>query len=300
MRYLINLARSNVAPRLLVATLLAVFFYHGLLDSSAEFSPRRSHPLGPTVAMANVAEVIGISDVTAAESIDPLEDRNTRIMTLAETDHLALLNLALENYTRNVQAFSATFYKQERINGKLKPTQKIAVQFKEQPFSLLMKWQENIGTIDKLLYVEGSYDNKMIVHPAGLLAWIKSVRRDPAGRDARKSSRRTCNQFGFRRTIEGMIAVYQDAQSAGDLQMSSLGRTERFGRPCVTFVRTLPPKDQYPCARMVVDFDLEYLLPVSVSSYDWQENLLSQYSYRDLDFNASFAAAAFTPAANGL
>lgn len=294
MRHLIRIARSNVAPRLLVGALLAWFLYQGLLAGKTEPQFVQASPLGPTIAMANMAEI-------RVDQLDRKRDTQTAdILALAQTDHVALLERALVNYERRVQAFTATFGKQERINGKLKPAEKIAIKFKDEPFSLLMQWQENAGRIDKLLYVEGSNDDQMIVHPAGLLAWIKSVKRDPTGPEARKSSRRTCNQFGFRRTLVDMLEVYRQAQAADDLEIASLGRTQHDGRECVSFERRLPAKEQYPCARMVIDFDLEYLLPVAVSSYDWQGNMVSRYTYADLNFNTTLTSTAFTPAANGL
>ena len=293
-RHLVNLAQSNITPRLLVGALIGWFLCSGLLDGHTKSPISRTYPLRPAVALADIAEI------TAAQMQNDFDNHAAHIVKLAETDHVALLTLALENYQRRVQAFTGTFHKQERINGKLKPVETIAVQFKEQPFSLLMQWRENAGPIDKLLYVEGSNDDQMIVHPAGLFSWIKSVKRDPIGSEARKSSRRTCNQFGFRRTMTDMIKVYEQAQAAGDLQMVSLGRTSWQGRDCVTFERHLPPKDQYPCARMVVEFDLEYLLPVAVASYDWRGDLLARYTYSELDFNTTLTGAAFSPAANGL
>ena len=294
MRHFVNLAKSNITPRLVVAALIGWFLYSGLLADHTKPPNSQAYVLRPTVALADIAEI----DYGQLQT--EFDRQTARVMAMAQTDHLALLDLALENYQRRVQAYSATFYKQERINGKLKPIEKIDVRFKEQPFSLLMEWRENAGPIDKLLYVEGSNDDQMIVHPAGLFAWIKSVKRYPTGADARKSSRRTCNQFGFSRAMADMIQVYRQAQQAGDLEMVSLGRTSRQGRDCVTFERRLPPNSQYPCARMVVDFDLEYLLPIAVASYDWQGELLAQYTYSDLDFNTTLAAADFLPAANGL
>jgi len=49
-----------------------------------------------------------------------------------------------------------------------------------------------------------------------------------------------------------------------------------------------------------MDFDAEYALPISIASYDWQGNLLSQYQFQDLKLNVGLTASAFTPQANGL
>ncbi len=168
------------------------------------------------------------------------------------------------------------------------------------PFSLLMRWRKNAGAVDKLLYVEGKNDNKMLVHPTGFFAWIKSIKKDPRDKDVKKASLRSCDQFGFYRTLNSLIEVYGTAQKNKDLRIAYLGNTKVDGRPCVAMERILPAKKQYPYARLVMEFDVEYLLPTSISCYDWKGRLLSRYSYSKLKFNLNISERNFTPKANGL
>jgi len=275
-----------MAARLLVGALLAFFVYGSLVG------PKTKEPKAPNrLIKTAMASNISLADVP---------DNSERIIELAQTDQVALLQWALENYERQISDYSSTFYKQERINGTLRPIEKIAVRFKERPFSLLMDWQENAGLIDKLLYVAGDNDDKMVVHPTGLLAWIKSVKRDPHSPQVRQSSRRSCDKFGFHNLLTGLLDVYEQAIRQGDLQIGYLGRTEVGGRECIAIERLLPAKEQYPCARLVLDFDIEYVLPTAIASYDWQDRLISRYVYEDLQFNLGMTQAEFTLKANGL
>lgn len=223
-----------------------------------------------------------------------------RITELAKTNHIALLKWAQQTYQKRVDDYTATFYKQERIEKKLKKVEQISIMFKEKPFSVFMKWQQNAGDINKLLYVEGSNNNKMIVHPTGLWSWIKSVKRDPCGKEAKKASRRTCDQFGFNRSMESLLEVYERAQKLGDLKIKYRGSTKIDGRPCIAMERILPPHKNYPYARMVMEFDVEYLLPVCISMYDWQDQLLGRYVYLNLKFNTGLTNAKFTPKAHDM
>ena len=284
--------RNNILVYLSVGVLVLVFFYHGLTGG---FDGPSSSVGRPMISVAKAGSV-PVAELIEAELIGQAD----RIERFAETDHIGLLKESLRDYQRNMQDYQCTLYKQERINGRLKPTEKIAVSFRNEPFSVLMEWQENAGMIDKLLYVEGQNDNQMIVHPTGLLAWIKSVKRDPAGDQAKKSSRRTCNQFGFYRAMESLLEVYEKAEDRGELGMKLLGRTKVSGRDCIAMERALPASEDYPCGRMVMEFDIEYCVPVAVSSYDWQGELLSRYVYEDLRLNTGLSAAGFEPAANGL
>jgi hypothetical protein len=246
---------------------------------------------------------IRTAEAASAGTIDR-PDFTDRITLMAKEDHAALLKWAIANYKNNTRDYRAVFYKQERIDGKLKKQEKISIKFREDPFSLLMKWLENPGPADKLLYVEKPnsepHENKMRVHPSGLFSWIKSVERDPRGKAARKSSRRTCDQFGFHRTMESLLQMYEQAQQNGDLQIRHLGPSTVDNRPCVRMERLLPQKEGYPYARLVMDFDVEYLLPTAVECYDWQGNLLLKSTYAELAFNCGLTSAAFSAKANGL
>jgi len=223
-----------------------------------------------------------------------------RLEHLARTDHIALLKWSLDNYRKNVRDYTTIFSKQERINGKLKPTQEMSVCFKEQPFSLLMEWEKNAGVIDKLLYVEGSYDNQMIVHPTGIFSWVKSVKRQPDCKRARKANLRTCDQFGFARNLQNLLRIYDQAQKKNDLHTSFLGFNEVLGRRCITIERKLPPRKNYPDARMVINLDVEHLLPIDLCSYDWQGNLISRYTYGNLKVNTGLTNNNFLPQKNQL
>ena len=53
-------------------------------------------------------------------------------------------------------------------------------------------------------------------------------------------------------------------------------------------------------ARLVVEFDVEYVLPTRVSCYDWRNKLVSRYVYKDLKLNTGLKSGDFTRKANGL
>lgn len=284
MSTLYNLLRGNMLPRVLVGFFVGYYLYQGALD----------RPAGQ-LRLITPALGAGAQVQTSTKS-----DYTDRIKKLAQTDHIALLKWSLEHYDKNIQDYSATFYKQERIDKKIKPLEEIDILFKDEPFSVLMRWRKNAGSIDKLLYVEGQNDNKMVVHPTGLFSWIDSVKRDPRCKKARESTQRTCDQFGFYRSMQSLLEVYEQAGKAGDLQIKYLGETKVDKRKCVAMERLLPPKASYPYGRLVMEFDVEYLLPTAITAYDWKGKLVSQYVYKDLSFNRETSAEKFTPQANNL
>jgi hypothetical protein len=163
-----------------------------------------------------------------------------------------------------------------------------------------MEWKKNGGKVDKLLYVKGSNDDKMIVHPTGLLSWVRSVKRDHAGKAARKASRYTCDQFGFHNSMKRILKHYELAKRNGDLKTRYIGLTKVHGRKCIALERILPKKKDYTTARLIMKFDVEYLLPVALELYDWNDDLIMRNSFRDLKFNVGLKSTDFEPAACGL
>jgi len=284
MHILLRIAKSNFLPRIAVGLLIAFFLYCGVAGRSHNDNSPASHL---------------VKSALARESSSG-EDYTDRLIEFAKTDHIALLQYAREHYSKRIQDYSATLEKQERINNTLKPVETLDIIFKERPFSVLMKWKKNPGKVDKLLYAEGHYDNKMIVHPTGLFSWLKSARRDPKGKEARQSSRRTCDQFGFYRSMDSLLKIYTLAQNQGDLRIGYVGKTMVDKRPCIAMERILPVKKEYPYARLVMEFDVEYLVPTAITSYDWQGRLVGRYVYKNLRFNIGLTQDMFTTKANGL
>jgi hypothetical protein len=282
---LCKLLRGNTLPRLMVGLLVGYFISQGTLEHSLE----RLQLIQPASATQ-----------TIPKTVKTKPDHTEKIRELAKTDHIELFKWGLENYEKNVQDYSTTFLKQERIDKKLKKVEEVDVLFKDEPFSVLMHWRKNAGSVDKLLYVEGQNKDKMLVHPTGLFSWLKSVKRAPDCKEARESSRKTCNQFGFHRSMESLLKVYEQAEKAGDLKTKYVGLTEVDKRKCVAMERLLPPKAKYPYGRLVIEIDVEYLIPTSLTAYDWQGKMVSRYVYKDIKFNIGLKDQHFSPKNNKL
>jgi len=257
--------------------------------------------------MAVAITLICPTETYCADSNGLIQDPNViptisqeKLIELAKHDHITILKLAIKRYEKSIDDYVGTFCKQERLRGKLGKEQTIAFKFKEKPYSIYMEWKKNSGAADKLLYVKAQNNNKMIVHPTGLLSWLKSVKRDPRGKDARKSSLYTCDQFGFYNSMKRALKDYGLAKKNGDLKIKYIGLTKVHGRKCIAFERILPKKKDYITARLIIKLDIEYLLPVALERYDWDNKLIFRNSFRDLKFNTGLKNEDFKPEVYGL
>ncbi|MBN1554961.1 MAG: DUF1571 domain-containing protein [Phycisphaerae bacterium] len=295
---------SNRHVRILVGLLLAVLLAVQVTQSVAT-----------STAPASRVEIIGEDQIVTSEP-----DLLKKITNLAQTDHLALLELCRDEMKKRggYQRYTATFVKQEQIRGKLSPEQHIQAKFMASPFSVVMKWTKNPPTGNALVYVDGKYPDKngksqMIVQPTSdfLRRLVGgSVKRLPDGPDAMKSTLRPCTMFGFENSLKSLIDVYKKARQNGDsneqwgYRDEKTGKDVKFaevdGRKCIVLVRYLPKREGYPAKKTLTFIDLEYLLPVRVIGYDWNDTFFCNYEYRDVNFTADLAAEDFTPDANGI
>ncbi len=228
------------------------------------------------------------------------KDRD-QIVQLAKTNQIALLEWAMEHYKKNVRDYQGTLCKQECIAGKLGKEQIISFKFKENPFSIFMQWQKNAGPTDRLLYVEGMNNNKMIVHPNGFwVRWIKSVKRDPHGKEARKASLKMCDEFGFYRILQEMLRICKLAKKELGLKAKSVDQIIVDSRRCVRMEVLLPTNKKYQERRVVMQIDTEYLMPVYVACFDKENKLIGRYMHKNLQFNTGLSDSDFTPGANNL
>lgn len=226
-----------------------------------------------------------------------------KVLNLAKTNHIALLEYCLDNYGRSYRDYTCTLTKQERISGKLGAEQEMRAKFKETPFSVAMQWTRNPPLGDRVLYVEGKFDNNMLVRPANSFLRMLTggaVQRKPDGADAMRNTLRPVNLFGFRCGMEELVKVYVAARDAGDLKETFGGFAEVAGRKTIVLERYLPAKDDYPAWKTLVYIDREYLVPVCIEGYGWDEKLSSRYVFQDIRFNTGLTDDDFLPEANDL
>ena len=246
-----------------------------------------------------------VSDATAAEKIEKL----------AREDHIALLEMCLKNYDKNYHDYTCTLIKQEVIRGTQKPEQWMNVKFMDKPFSVAMRWLNetpegalangqvkklHVPMGDRILYIEGKYDNKMVIRISNplLRGLLGTQKRPPAGKDAMKNTLRPVSMFGFKRGMTSLLDVYRHAAKKGHLKQEFGGYVNIAGRDAIVLLRYLPPKEQYPAQRTEICIDLETLVPVRIRGFDWDGQCTARYVYKDVKFNVGLDETDFTPKAN--
>lgn len=201
----------------------------------------------------------------------------------------------------NVQDYSCTLIKQERMGGTLSPVHVVTMMVRQQPFSVYLKWHQpkaNVG--QEACYVAGKNNGMMRAKSPGILGSVGFVSVDPNDPRAKKTSNHTITESG----IANMIARFQDRwvnEKQFDRVTVKTGEYEYNKRRCirteVAYKETVPASPYY---RSVVYFDKEMAVPIRVELYDWPKaggqaggELIETYSYVSLKLNAGLPDATF-------
>ncbi len=226
--------------------------------------------------------------------------RMAEIERLAAKDHILLLRQCLENYDAKYQDYTCTFCKTERINGQLRPEQQIDVKFRDTPFSVAMHWLTNSPKADRILFVQGQNNDKMLAQPKGMLALLTNgaVTRDPCGKDVMADTLRPVTLFGFKNMMTSLLDIYQQAHDNGESVDSFNGYAVIGGKKVLACQRVLPYRKGYPAKTTTWYIDPEWMVPLGMEAYDWNDQLICRYLYTDVKFNVGMTEKDFTPAIN--
>ena len=196
-------------------------------------------------------------------------------------DFLELLREARRNY-ESINDYTAHFTKQQRIRGKLLPEEEVFIKFRK-PYAVYVKWTGKVDRGQEALYVEGKYNDKVIVHKGGFILSHITVSLDPSGHRAMKKNLRpiTCAGIGF--LIGSLIEVSERAADNNDMKVEYHGIADLPDGEAHRFERYLDERGDYPCYRAVIYLDKETSFPVLYEAYDSKGNILERYTYSNIE-----------------
>jgi hypothetical protein len=214
---------------------------------------------------------------------------------------LRLIYEAYQAY-QGVKDYTCVLIKQERVKGQLQPENVIQMKFRNQPFSVYMRWvapKNSAG--QEVCFVKGRNNDMMRVHSTGLIAgaigWINIAVNDPR---TLEHSRHTILEAGIGNMINQIYQDWYRARQENKTQVR-IAEYQYDRRPCtrVESFRTERDARSY-CYRAVIYFDKQTHLPVRMECYDWprpggppEGELLESFSYVNMQLNPGLPDAAF-------
>jgi hypothetical protein len=217
---------------------------------------------------------------------------------------LAIL-LRCEKRLASEPGYTARFRKQERIGDRLNPEQTIAMKVRHEPFAVYLRFLTPYEG-KEVIFAEGRFDNHLIGHETGIARHLlPRLKLDPNSRFALADNRHPITSAGLLNLTRKLIYYREmdlkddDAVTVLDWDVDETGTR----RPRSIHLHSNPHADR-PFAKAVVLYDLDRMIPISFSGYDWPgddasdtELLLGErYEYDNFEPTASLSENDFDPA----
>lgn len=223
---------------------------------------------------------------------DPLE-------RLAAERPLDFLRKCRDHCAATVRDYTCQFHLCERVDDampEMGPLQQISIRFREQPYSVDMRWVRNAMNATRVNFVKGRWRRGerelALIVPAGLLNLIApaGVKLDIHAPEIKGASSRAIDDFGFKRTLESIIALCEKACDDPRFDLRAVGVGTSDGRECIVLERRLPydsPGGPYPDRLFIIYIDREWLVPLSCYAYadDTGAAPIGIYETRDVRLN---------------
>ncbi|MEX0866783.1 MAG: DUF1571 domain-containing protein [Pirellulales bacterium] len=254
------------------------------------------------VALSIAAAAPGLTGRLFAEQPDFLADQTARPGEHPLMPALRIANYGKQHIEQNIQDYSCTIVKRERIDGTLGDNEYMFAKVRHQPFSVYLYFLGPDAIKGReVMYVDGSNENKLMAHEAkGIRSKFGTVSLHPDSFLAMKGQRYPITELGVLNLTKRLIEVAEHDKQYGECEVKFYNGAKINGRTCTCIEVTHPvPRKQFlfHIARVFVDSELK--VPVRYEAYEWPETqggppvLLEQYTYLNMKINNGFADSDF-------
>jgi hypothetical protein len=217
------------------------------------------------------------------------------------TPVLKMAKDAMAEMETNIQDYSATLIKRERLGEKLGENEFMFVKIRQKPFSVYtyflgpdrMKGQEAI-------YVEGKNNNCIVGHGVGIRKIAGTVRIDPLGMLAMQGNRYPITEIGLFNLTRRLIEIGEKDAQFGECEVKVVSGAKINGRSCTCIQVTHPvPRKNFLFHVARIFYDDEMRLITRYEAYDWPKQpggapqLTEEYTYLNIKINNGFTDADF-------
>lgn len=215
-----------------------------------------------------------------------------------------VMQKVLADFDQNVNDYTCTFQKQERIDGELGEAQNITLKVLSRPFSAYLYFNQPF-TGREVLYVNGRNNNELTVLDCGFKRHLGKLNLDPNGTFAMSGQKYPITNIGIRYLTAEIVNV-----STADMQFAECevktDPNSRIGNRPATMIQITHPVQRKNFRSYIsrIFLDNELHVPIHYDAYSWAEKpgdkpaLEESYTYANLKLNSGLTGADFDPATN--
>ncbi len=212
-----------------------------------------------------------------------------------------------ESLTRakNLQSYTCTFIRQERLGllKKLMPVEVMTANYRAEPLSVRLTWQDPESEFLQCAYVAGRDDGKVQTLPRkGLLGADPNVEKyDPQLGVTFGKTRNLITDFGSKRMAERLIERIDKAEKLGGVKVAYKGEAAvgPHSEQCFVVEMRFPEKDEFPNKLLDLYFCKKKLVPIATFMYlpgmpeRCEKTLDASYVYAGIEPDAPVSDAKF-------
>ncbi len=199
-----------------------------------------------------------------------------------------------------VNDYTCTFYKRERIDGRLTPLHIMSMKVRSKPQSIYFKFQQPAQGREAI-YIAGRNGGKVLAHDVGfnkLLAGTLAL--EPTSSRAMEDCRHPITEAGIGPLLDTLSKRWAAELSAAHSQMAFDDHT-MVGPVRCTMIESIHPvrRPEFLHHKVRVYIDQDLGLPIRFEAYDWprspgsEPELVEEYSYAHLKLNVGLQAIDF-------
>ncbi len=258
-------------------------------------------PALPNRASNAIQEDVAEGNVTVSHVEDPMVLHGIWALKMTET----LLRKGTKSF-ETIPDYTASFYKQERLNGVLSEGSIIEFKMKHEPFSVYMKWLSGSDKGQQAIFVKDQNDGKLLVQPGGIKGRLTGVLPlDPNGSLAMAKSLHPVTQVGILELARTILKYQEKDLARGTGLQCQLVDGQSFDdRPCYVFTCVYEsPEINSDYRKSIFYIDKELSMPTCVKNFCWakdanpetidEETLLEFFAYSDLKLLKKLDVAEF-------
>jgi len=234
--------------------------------------------------------------ITTASGAEPAHDR-------ALGPILDRARECLDRTNSDIQDYTCTLVKRERINGRLRDHEYLFLKLRHEvvkegrvvaPFAIYLRYLAPAEVAKReVLYVHGKYNGTLIVRRGGRRFAHTTVAVDPNSEVAKQQSRYPITELGVKNLVKRLLEVGEEELGYDEpCDVRYFANSTINGRTCDAVEFRHPVRrDEYRFHIARVFIDHQHQLPIRYESYDWPEEeggeprLLEEYTYLDLKIN---------------
>lgn len=215
----------------------------------------------------------------------------------ADAAKIRQLVFDMEKAFEQIDDYTTTMYKQERVKGHLLPREEIQIKFRK-PLGIYLKWTGDVNNTREVIYVKGWNDDKIRAHKGSFPDMTVNLRPDASLAMQGNRHKITEAHFGHAIGVIARDARLSESRPQDNVRYLDLGEKVVYGTRSRCVEARTPAGgvfSVYYAARAKICFDIKTKMPTRIQVWDGDGALLEDYGFQDTKINVGLADIDFDP-----